>query len=122
MYASTMNPDEPRSASNHHNTTFAPLETLMNAYRPDTPRLALGFAAIALTAVTIGLLALAPARMDFRSQQVPVIALSDASPQAITDTGGADTLIGSIDVRAVRGSRLVTVVESRSVQQAKLRG
>lgn len=36
----------------------------MNRYEPGTPRTALGLAAIALTALTVGLLVVVPARMD----------------------------------------------------------
>jgi hypothetical protein len=94
----------------------------MNAYRPHSPRLGLGLAAVALTVATIGLSVIAPARMDFRSQEVPVIALSDESTQAVVDTTGAAPIVDTIDVRATRESRLVTVVESRRVQQNRLRG
>ncbi|MEP7061956.1 MAG: hypothetical protein ABI881_06140 [Betaproteobacteria bacterium] len=88
----------------------------MNAYRPNTPRIALGFAAVALTVATIGLSVIAPARMDFRSHEVPVIALSDESSQAIANTSGPAPVVDTIEVRASRESRFVTVVEARRAQ------
>jgi hypothetical protein len=93
----------------------------MNAYRPDSPRLGLGLAAVALTVATIGLSVIAPARMDFRSQQVPVIALSDEPSQVVVETAGGAPVVAAIDVRASRESHLVTVVESQRVQQDRLR-
>jgi hypothetical protein len=118
-YANTVNPDERRAASNNHKTPYLPLEPRMHAYRPTTPRLALGFAAVVLTVATIGLSVIAPARMDFRSQEIPVIALSDGTSQAIVDTSGPAPVVDSIDVRASRESHFVTVVEARRAQDRR---
>ena len=96
----------------------------MKTYRPNTPRFALGLAAIASTAATIGLLAIAPADMHFRSHEVPVIAVTNVTPAAPTQVASGSTppLVGTIDVQAVRESRLVTVVESNRAYQQRLRG
>lgn len=94
----------------------------MNAYRPKTPRFALGVAAMAVTSATIGLLALAPAQMNFRSQQVPVVALSDTAAQTVADVAPSGNIVESIDVRATRGTHLVTVIESHRMSQNRLRG
>ncbi len=91
----------------------------MHTYRPNTPRATLGLAAVALTVATIGLSVIAPSRMDFRSQQVPAVVLSQGATVALTET--TPPLVDSIDVVAQREQHLVTVVQSRHVQQ-RLRG
>lgn len=97
----------------------------MKTYRPNTPRFALGLAAIAATAAMIGLFAIAPADMHFRSREVPVIAVTDITPPAPAQvaSGSANPpLVDTIDVQAVREIRLVTVVESNRAYQQRLRG
>ena len=84
----------------------------MNTYRPNTPRIALALAAVALTLATIGVSVIAPAGMDFRSRQVPAVVLTQEATLAASNTA----LVDSIDVVASREPRLVTVVQSRRVQ------
>jgi hypothetical protein len=88
----------------------------MNDYQSKAPRFVIGMAAIAVTAATIGLSVIVPARMDFRSQEVPMLAQADDTPQAMTQGAGNAPLVESIDVYGVREPKLVTVVESRRVQ------
>ncbi len=88
----------------------------MNDYQSKTPRFVIGMAAIAITAATIGLSVIVPARMDFRSQEVPVLAQAGDTQQALTQHAGNAPLVESIDVFGVREPKLVTVVESRRVQ------
>ena len=88
----------------------------MDDYRSKTPRLVIGMAAIAITAATIGLSVIVPARMDFRSQEVSVLAQADDTPQALVQGAQDAPLVESIDVYGVREPKLVTVVESRRVQ------
>ncbi len=55
----------------------------MNRYEPDTPRAAFGIAAIALTAIVLGSLVIAPATMDSRSDAALILARfngHDATP------------------------------------------
>ena len=88
----------------------------MNDYQSKTPRFVIGMAAIAITAATIGLSVIVPARMDFRSQEVSVLAQADDTPQALTQGAENLPIVESIDVYGVREPKLVTVVESRRVQ------
>ncbi|MEO6928662.1 MAG: hypothetical protein ABI190_05795 [Casimicrobiaceae bacterium] len=91
----------------------------MNAYRPHVPRVTLALAAAALTIATLAVSVIAPSRMDFRSQQVETVVLSQAARASTSDAAPAP--VDSIDVVASRDARLVTVVESRRVQQQRLR-
>jgi len=84
----------------------------MNTYRPNTPRITLAIAAVALTLATIGVSVIVPARMDFRSRELPVVVLTQQATLAASDTA----LVDSIDVVASREPRLLTVVQSRRVQ------
>ena len=93
----------------------------MNAYRPPAPRLALGLAAVALTLATIGAAVIAPARMNFRTSEVPVVAVS-GQPAQITHNVLDTTLVDTIDVSAVRDARVVTVIESQHAANASRRG
>jgi hypothetical protein len=93
----------------------------MNTYRFPAPRFAFGVAAVALSVATIGAAVIAPAQMNFRTSEVPVVALSGQSI-AITHNARDTTLVDSIDVNAVREARLVTVVESLHPAHASRRG
>ncbi|MEO8849014.1 MAG: hypothetical protein ABI440_10375 [Casimicrobiaceae bacterium] len=91
----------------------------MNTYRPRVPRITLALTAAALTIATLAVSVIAPSRMDFRSQQVETVAISQAAAASAADVAPAP--VDSIDVVASRDTRLVTVVESRHVQQQRLR-
>ena len=84
----------------------------MNPYQPSTPRVAFGVAAVAMTLITIGLSVIAPARMDFGTQEVRVLAASPARMPA-TEAVAETTRIERIDVVGVREPKL-TVVQLRS--------
>jgi hypothetical protein len=93
----------------------------MNPYRSHAPRLAIGLAAVALSLATIGATVIAPARMDFRTSEVPVVAVTGQSV-AVTHNARDTTLVDAIDVNAVREARLVTVVESQHPGRESRRG
>ena len=70
----------------------------MNRYEPSTPRAAFAIAAIALTAMTLGLSVIIPARMD----------ASPASPATVVDAD-APTRVERIDVIAIREPKVASV-------------
>jgi hypothetical protein len=77
----------------------------MNNYEPNTPRAALGIVAAALTAVTIGALVVAPARLDARSDGALILAKATGRP-------------APIEVAIVPARIDVTVVRPRAVTAA----
>ncbi len=83
----------------------------MKPYQQQSPRLAVALCAGLLSLATLGAIGVGPATMSFRSQEMPVLAVSTdtASPQAV---GGVAPLVAVIDVNAVRAQRYVTVVEA----------
>ena len=82
----------------------------MNRFDPSTPRTAFGIAAIAMTALTIGLLGVAPTKMG--SDSLDVISLASAKTVA---QGATEVAISParIDVVAVRDPNVA--VQSRNV-------
>ena len=56
----------------------------MSRFHPKTPRTAIGLAAIALSAMTLGLAVVAPAALDTRSEEDRVLTAAPASPQVDT--------------------------------------
>ena len=73
----------------------------MNRYEPEIPRAAFGIAAAALTAITIGLLVVAPAKFDSIS--------ADSVTLAAARTPATEVVISParVDVVAVRETALV---------------
>jgi len=69
----------------------------MNSYKSSTPRTAIGFIAIALTAMTIGLLVVAPAK--FGSGGPDALTLARTAPPAPTEVAINP---GTIEVIGVR--------------------
>jgi len=78
----------------------------MNHYEPSAPRVAFGIAAVAMTAITIGVSVIMPAQMDSTSREPRTLAASTVTTPASTDiaTGSA-----SIDVAAVYEPGLATI-------------
>jgi hypothetical protein len=70
----------------------------MKSYENSVPRLAFGIAAVAMTAITIGVAIVMPAGMETDSQGPAMLAASKVIPSASTDV----LTIASIDVVAVR--------------------
>ena len=89
----------------------------MNRYETSTPRAAFGLAAIAMTALTLGLTVVLPARTDMGAHDAPVLATSKAT---LSDVEAVDrpTRVERIDVVAVRESKLISVPH-RDIQQKR---
>jgi hypothetical protein len=78
----------------------------VNRYEPSTPRVAFGIAAVAMTAITIGVAVVIPASMDSDSSEPRVLeALKVTAPVST----GVATEAESIDVVAVHEAGLPTV-------------
>jgi hypothetical protein len=69
----------------------------MNRYEPGTPRTALGLAAIALTALTVGLLVVVPAKMDVSPDALTLARLKAATPIEVAITPARIEVIGVRD-------------------------
>jgi hypothetical protein len=73
----------------------------VNRYQPSSPRLAFGIAAVAMTAITIGVSVVMPAKMDSDSREPRVLAaLRVTAPASTGVVAGAE----SIDVVAAHES------------------
>jgi hypothetical protein len=78
----------------------------MNRYEPLIPRVAFGIAAVAMTAITIGVSVIMPAKMDFDSPEPRVLeSLTVTAPASTGDVTGSD----SVDVVAVHKAGLSAV-------------
>ena len=79
----------------------------MNRYQPLIPRVAFGIAAVAMTAITIGVALVMPAKMDSDSPEPRMLA-------ALKVTASASTGAESIDVVAVHeaGGSMVPCISS----------
>jgi hypothetical protein len=78
----------------------------MNRYEPLIPRVAFGIAAVAMTAITIGVSVIMPAKMDSDSPEPRVLeALTVTAPASTGDVTGSD----SVDVVAVHKAGLSAV-------------
>jgi hypothetical protein len=71
----------------------------MNRYQPDTPRFAFALAALALTALTISLAVVAPARLDSLSADASVLA-ANRKAQAPTEVAIVPSRIDVIGIRS----------------------
>jgi hypothetical protein len=78
----------------------------MNRYQPLIPRVTFGIAAVAMTAITIGVSVIMPAKMDSDSPEPRVLeALTVTAPASTGDVTGSD----SVDVVAVHKAGLSAV-------------
>ena len=78
----------------------------MNRYEPLIPRVAFGIAAVAMTAITIGVSVIMPAKMDSDSPEPRMLAaLKVSAPASTGDVTGSD----SVDVVAVHKAGLSAV-------------
>jgi len=84
----------------------------MNEYQPRTPRTMLALAAVALTAATLVLVVFAPASMAFGTREIGV--LTQAPDVRSVASAASDATTASIDVVAIRATRLVPVVHGRA--------
>jgi hypothetical protein len=78
----------------------------MNRYEPLIPRVAFGIAAVAMTAITIGVSVIMPAKMDSDSPEPRMLeALTVTAPASAGDVTGSE----SVDVVAVHKAGLSAV-------------
>jgi hypothetical protein len=78
----------------------------MNRYEPLIPRVAFGIAAVAMTAITIGLSVVMPAKVDSDSREPRMLeALTVTAPASTGDLTGSE----GIDVVAVHKAGLSAV-------------
>lgn len=75
----------------------------MKHYEPPCPRVALGFAAMVMTAVTIGVLVVLPSKMEPDSQ---AFALLGRASLAATDPCAAAINLGCTDLATTRDAAL----------------
>jgi hypothetical protein len=78
----------------------------MNRYETSIPRAAFGIAAVAMTAITVGLAVVAPAKLDSGRAEIRTPAVSGAVTPAPTEVAISPA---RIDVVAVREPKLVSV-------------
>lgn len=83
----------------------------MKRYQPSAPRAFAGLAAAFMTAATLAVTVVAPTTFD---AQAPNVAMSAGASQSHA-YANAGPLTTSIDVVAVRSTRLVPVVPTRTV-------
>ena len=91
----------------------------MNRYEPSIPRVAFSIAAVAMTAITIGVSVVIPAKMDSGSREPRMLAASKVDLPACT---GVVAGSASIDVVAVHERGLATVPCTSSKPNRKPEG
>lgn len=84
----------------------------MNSYEPNRPRTAIALAAAALTAITIGILVVAPAKFDSSHQEARVLAAAKARSAAPIEVAISPA---RIDVVGERQPELASVQLERPV-------
>ena len=94
----------------------------MNRYETSTPRVAFGIAAMAMTAIVIGLTVLVPAKMTSGANDLRTLAqLPAPQPNFAPVAGEAATRFGRIDVIAVREPELAMVKGTAALPVRKQR-
>ena len=88
----------------------------MNRYQTSTPRAAIGFVAVAMSALTIGVAVVLPARMQSAGQDAVVFAAAKAAALAPTEVAAVPA---RIDVIAVRPASAVAGTAPAVVTQRK---
>jgi hypothetical protein len=58
----------------------------MNEYKPSTPRVALGLAAVAMAAFTMGALVVLPAQFDSVSASADTLAVNEAATKVLIES------------------------------------
>lgn len=66
----------------------------MNRYQPSTPRAAIGFIAVALTAMTIGLMVVVPAKFGNGGQEALTLAKAAPAPTEVTISPATIDVVG----------------------------
>ena len=85
----------------------------MNRYEPSVPRVAFGIAAVAMTAITIGMSVIMTAKMDSDRREPHMLAASKVTTPASTDVAAGSA---SINVAAEYESGLSTVPCSAQIE------
>src|SRR5436190_8436654 len=88
-------------------------EIAMNHYEPSVPRVAFGIAAVAMTAITIGVSVIMPANMDSDSREPRMLAASTVTAPVSTDVAAGSA---SIDVAALHELGSATVPCSAEIE------
>jgi hypothetical protein len=81
----------------------------MNDYLTSTPRTPFAIAAVAMTAITLGLSVLVPATMDVSTLQFRTMAAPSRVAPPVTEVAAIPPRIDSIEVVAVREPALTAV-------------
>jgi hypothetical protein len=79
----------------------------MNRYQPETPRAAFGVAALALTALTIGLLVVVPAKTGAGGSDAGTLAAAKAATPAIREVA---IIPGRIEVIGARQPKVAAEI------------
>jgi hypothetical protein len=106
-----VNPNRPARASNRTKPLRKRTEITMKRYQPSTPRAFVGLAAAFMTAATLAVSVVAPTTFGAQARDVATPAAQSQS-HAYANAGPLTT---SIDVVAVRSTRLVPVVPTPTV-------
>jgi hypothetical protein len=88
----------------------------MNRYEPSIPRAAFGIAAVAMTAITIGVSVIMPAKMDSDSHEPRMLAASKVATPASTHvaTGSATTDVAAVHERGVSMVPCIAQIEPQA--------
>jgi hypothetical protein len=105
----TVNPNRLARASNRTKYLRKRMENTMKRYQPSTPRAFVGLAAAFMTAATLAVSVVAPTTFDAQARDVATSG-GESQSHAYANAGPLTT---SIDVIAVRSTRLVPVVHTR---------
>ncbi len=93
----------------------------MNHYEPSVPRVAFGIAAVAMTAITIGMSVIMPAKMDSYSREPRMLAASNVTIPASTDVaaGSASITVASADEPGLSTVPCVAQIEPQAKGASK---
>jgi hypothetical protein len=91
----------------------------MNSYKSSTPRTAIGFVAVALTAMTIGLLVVMPAKFGTGSSEATTLATTKVVPAAPTEVAITPA---TIDVVGVRETSVASTARLQFTAEAQATG
>jgi hypothetical protein len=92
----------------------------MKRYDPRTPRMLLGFAAVALTAATLAVSVYGPAAFDASASDADIVT-SVVSERCVPADDAVMTAMDVIAVRAPRAGHVAPVAQSHEARQDALR-
>lgn len=88
----------------------------MNTYEPETPRVALAMVAAALSAITLGVFVVMPARLDSGFDRDDTLAAAQAAPAAAIEVS---IVPARIDVHGAREPNVAWAVDGKSQPNCK---